>query len=118
MRVSAARSFAGSLQVNGKEVADNNWHLFVAQVNVALQALGAEFDANAIEKNLARTLQFYRGDGWFTDGPDGPVDYYNAWGFYYHIGWIHRMNARLLAETVDKSLPVFAGDLLHLLGPQ
>ena len=105
------------LQVNGKEVADNNWHLFVAQVNVALQALGAEFDANAIEKNLARTLQFYRGDGWFTDGPDGPVDYYNAWGFYYHIGWIHRMNAGLLAETVDKSLPVFAGDLLHLLGP-
>jgi hypothetical protein len=105
------------LQVNGKEVADNNWHLFVAQVNVALQALGADHDEKAIERNLARTLEFYRGDGWFTDGPDGPVDYYNAWGFYYHIGWIHRMNPGLLAESVNDALPVFAADLLHLLGP-
>ena len=41
---------------------------------------------------LHARCEFYLGDGWFTDGPDGPVDYYNAWGFYYHIGWIHRMN--------------------------
>jgi hypothetical protein len=105
------------LQVNGKKIADNNWHLFVVQVNVALQALGAEADAAAIERHLARTLQFYRGDGWFSDGPEGPVDYYNAWGFYYHIGWIHRMNAGLLQKTVDDALPLFATDLLHLLGP-
>jgi hypothetical protein len=105
------------LQVNGKQIADNNWHLFTAQVNVALQALGAEFDAAAIDRHLARTLEFYGGNGWFTDGPDGPVDYYNAWGFYYHIGWIHRMNAGLLRDTVDKALPVFAADLVHLLGP-
>jgi hypothetical protein len=105
------------LQVNGKQVADSNWHLFVAQVNVALQALGAKSDAAAIERHLARTLEFYRGDGWFTDGPAGAIDYYNAWGFYYHIGWIHRMNAELLRRTVDDALPVFATDLLHLLGP-
>jgi hypothetical protein len=105
------------LQVNGKKIADNNWHLFVAQVNVALQALGAPFDAAAIDAHLARTLEFYRGDGWFTDGPAGPVDYYNAWGFYYHIGWIHRMNATVLRESVDTALPLFAADLLHLLGP-
>jgi hypothetical protein len=105
------------LQVNGKAVADNNWHLFVAQVNVALQALGAEYDANMIDRNLARTLEFYRGDGWFTDGPGGPVDYYNAWGFYYHIGWIHRMNGTLLGDTVNNALPVFAADLLHMVGP-
>lgn len=105
------------LQVNGKTVADNNWHLFVAQVNVALQALGADHDAQVIEQHLARTLEFYRGDGWFTDGPEGPVDYYNAWGFYYHIGWIHRMNPGLLNETVRVALPLFAADLVHLLGP-
>jgi hypothetical protein len=105
------------LQVNGKKIADNNWHLFVAQVNVALQALGAEYDAAAIDQHLARTLDFYRGDGWFTDGAAGPVDYYNAWGFYYHIGWIHRMNPALLGESVNDALPVFAADLLHLLGP-
>jgi hypothetical protein len=105
------------LQVNGKDIADNNWHLFTAQVNVALRELGAEHDAAAIDRHLARTLQFYRGDGWFTDGPGGPVDYYNAWGFYYHIGWIHRMSPALLHETVDEALPVFAADLLHLLGP-
>jgi hypothetical protein len=105
------------VQVNGKKIADNNWHLFTAQVNVALRVLGAEHDAAAIDRHLARTLQFYRGDGWFTDGPGGPVDYYNAWGFYYHIGWIHRMDPSLLRETVDEALPIFAADLLHLLGP-
>jgi hypothetical protein len=105
------------VQVNGKTIADNNWHLFPAQVNVALRELGAEHDAAAIDRHLARTLQFYLGDGWFTDGPGGPVDYYNAWGFYYHVGWIHRMNPSLLRETVDDALPIFAADLLHLLGP-
>jgi hypothetical protein len=112
-----ARIATWLLQVNGKQIADNNWHLFVAQVNVALQALGADHDAAAIDRHLARTLEFYGGHGWFTDGQDGPVDYYNAWGFYYHIGWIHRMNPGLLRETVDEALPVFAADLLHLLGP-
>jgi hypothetical protein len=105
------------LQVNGKAIADNNWHLFVAQINVALESLGAKFDAQVIERHLARTLDFYRGDGWFTDGPEGPIDYYNAWGFYYHIGWIHRMNSGLLGETVTSALPLFAADLMHLLGP-
>ena len=104
-------------QVNGKAIADNNWHLFVAQVNVALQALGAGYDAGSIDQHLKRALEFYRGDGWFNDGPAGPVDYYNAWGFYYHIGWIHRMNPTLLGEVVANDLPAFAGDLLHLLGP-
>ncbi len=104
-------------QVNGKVIADNNWHLFVAQVNVALQALGAAYDARSIDANLKRALEFYRGDGWFNDGPDGPVDYYNAWGFYYHIAWIHRMNPELLGDVVRNGLPVFAADLLHLLGP-
>jgi hypothetical protein len=105
-------------QVNGKVIADNNWHLFVAQVNVALQALGAAYDAASIDLNLKRTLEFYRGDGWFNDGPEGPVDYYNAWGFYYHVGWIHRMNPALLGDVVRNGLPAFANDLLHLLGPQ
>jgi hypothetical protein len=105
------------VKVNGKKIADNNWHLFTAQVNVALRALGADHDPTAIERHLARTREFYMGDGWFTDGPGGPVDYYNAWGFYYHIGWIHRMNPALLRDTVDQALPVFAADLLHLLGP-
>jgi hypothetical protein len=112
-----AQVAAWLLQVNGKKIADNNWHLFTAQVNVALRQLGTEYDAAAIDKHLSRTLQFYLGDGWFTDGPDGPVDYYNAWGFHYHIGWIHRMDPELLRETVDEALPVFAADLLHLLGP-
>ena len=105
------------LQVNGKKIADNNWHLFVRAGQRGAASAGREYDAAAIEQHLARTLEFYRGDGWFTDGPDGPVDYYNAWGFYYHIGWIHRMNAAFARESVDDALPVFAADLLHLLGP-
>ena len=105
------------LQVNGKDIADNNWHLFVAQVNVALKALGAPHDEQAIQANLARTMEFYRGDGWFSDGPQGPVDYYNAWGFYYHIAWIHRMDPSLLVTAMGEPFAKFSADLLHLMGP-
>ncbi len=104
-------------QVNGKQIADNNWHLFSAQVNVALQALGAPYDQQAIETHLARVRTFYRDDGWFADGVDGPVDFYNAWGFQYQMGWIQRMNPELLDDLLDESLPLFSADLLHLLGP-
>ena len=105
------------LQVNGKAIADNNWHLFVAQVNVALKALGVSHDDQAIQTHLARTMEFYRGDGWFSDGPAGPVDYYNAWGFYYHIAWIHRMDPSLLVTAMGEPFAKFSADLLHLMGP-
>jgi hypothetical protein len=35
-----------------------------------------------------RIFDFYLGAGWFSDGVEGPIDYYNAWGFHYSLYWI------------------------------
>lgn len=105
-------------QVNSSQVRDNNWHLFVVQVNLVLQALGAPYDEASLRRHLDRTRDFYRADGWFRDGVDGQVDFYNAWGFYYHLGWIGRIDRTRVPDLLGEGLPKFADDLRYLIGPR
>lgn len=102
--------------VNGRRTVDNNWHLFVAQVNVVLKALGERYRQEEIVGRLARVGQFHLGDGWFRDGSEGEVDYYNAWGFHYHLLWLGRIDPTLGADLA-RPMARFAQQLLHLFGP-
>jgi hypothetical protein len=78
-------------QVNGKRIPDNNWHLFITFVNVVLDKLGCPSDRTLARQHYQRTKQFYRGDGWFSDGPDNTFDYYNAWGIHYQLYWLQQV---------------------------
>ncbi|MFI0482962.1 DUF2264 domain-containing protein [Actinomadura sp. 9N215] len=102
--------------VVGRRVRDNNHVLFQIVVEEFLSSAGALDDRAGIEAGLARVEEWYRGDGWYQDGPrrrtdyrdaaDGVVcasgydagerfDYYNAWGFhYYPLLWAHIAGAR------------------------
>lgn len=77
-------------QVPGKTTADNNWHLFVAQVDAIITVLDPEhqFTSQAL---LDRIDSFYVGDGCYRDGEQGAVDLYNAWGFHYHFFWLKQV---------------------------
>lgn len=81
-------------QVVGKDTADNNWHLFVALVDACLERLrpGHRFSSHA---RLQRIESFRVSDGCFRDGPQGRVDFYNAWAFHYLIFWLRQMEAPL-----------------------
>lgn len=108
------------IQVNGKHIPDNNWHLFVAQVNAVLSALDLPYDADALKHHYARSKAFYRGQGWFRDGEreDEPgYDYYNAWGFHYHLQWLRRIDPALDPVFIDQTGREFVAVYRYFIGP-
>ena len=109
------------IQVNGKRIPDNNWHLFVVQVNAVLSALGEAHDAAGLESHYQRAKTFYRGDGWFQDGDraDTPgFDYYNAWGFHYQLQWINRIQPKLDPDFITTAFMDFVASYRYFIGPQ
>jgi hypothetical protein len=108
-------------QVNGKKVPDNNWHLFVVQVNSVLAALNAGYDIDSLTRHYTRAKSFYIGGGWFKDGDSkehSPFDYYNAWGFHYHLQWLARIRPELDTNFINQALGDFILTYKYLIGPE
>ncbi|TJZ52034.1 DUF2264 domain-containing protein [Streptomyces piniterrae] len=65
---------------------DNNWWLFGLTVGGFLLDAGIETERarTAIDRALARTDEWYRGDGWYTDGDNRAFDHYNAWALHFY----------------------------------
>lgn len=93
-------------QVVGKATADNNWHIFVVLVDAVLAALAPAHRFTSFDR-LARVRSFQQRDGCFVDGPDGRVDYYNAWGFHYGFFWIREILPGLDMAGMDESIGPF-----------
>lgn len=116
-----ARIVAWLNQVNNKRIPDNNWHLFVVQVNAVLAALGESHDAEEMRRHYQRAKAFYRGEGWFRDGEmkDTPgYDFYNAWGFHYHLQWLRRIDPGWDADFIDEAFAAFVSGYRYLIGPE
>jgi hypothetical protein len=103
--------------VNGKETADNNWHLFVVLVNAVLQALGAGGDRGEMARRYGRFKSFYRGEGWFSDGPHDKFDYYIAWGIHYPLWWLRRIVPDWDAGFLRHAQREFAASFRFFFGP-
>ncbi|MFJ8473698.1 DUF2264 domain-containing protein [Kitasatospora sp. NPDC094011] len=110
----------------GRRTRDNNHVLFQVVVAEFLHSVGALDSRAGIDAGLDRVDAWYRGDGWYQDGPvrrgdyrddaDGTVhqgrstydagerfDYYNAWGFhYYTLLW-----ARMAGPRADARAAVY-----------
>jgi hypothetical protein len=57
---------------------DNNWLLFAAMVEAALQKWDKPFKPESIPHALKKFEDWYLGDGWYGDGPRFHLDYYNS----------------------------------------
>ena len=57
---------------------DNNWVLFSAMVECAIKEFTGEWEYAPGEYALNCHEQWYKGDGWYGDGPDLHFDYYNS----------------------------------------
>lgn len=57
---------------------ENNWVLFSAMVECAIKEFAGEWEYDKVEYALSRHEQWYKGDGWYGDGPDLHFDYYNS----------------------------------------
>ncbi|MEU8138524.1 DUF2264 domain-containing protein [Streptodolium elevatio] len=85
----------------GKAVPDNNWRLFKVVTEQFLASVGAPHDQDAIDEGLDRLDDWYRGNGWYTDGPGRHFDYYNGWALHlYPLLWARIAGAGADPERV------------------
>ncbi|WP_416966690.1 DUF2264 domain-containing protein [Streptomyces sp. 4F14] len=97
----------------GAVVNDSNWRLFQVIVEEFLASVGALSDRGEIDAGLARLDDWYRGEGWYTDGDGQKFDYYNAWALHlYPVLW-----ARIAGVRADPAVVArHRGRLREFLG--
>lgn len=78
-----ARLASWLLEANRYEYPQGNWLWFRVLVNLALRERGRDWDAGRLAEDLATLDGFWRGNGWYQDGPGGVFDYYNAMTFHF-----------------------------------
>ncbi|MFE2486930.1 DUF2264 domain-containing protein [Streptomyces mirabilis] len=84
----------------GARVNDSNWRLFQVITEEFLASVGAPHSRDEIDAGLARLGDWYRGEGWYTDGDGRKFDYYNAWALHlYPVLW-----ARVAGSRADPDL--------------
>lgn len=57
----------------------NNWLLFRAMTEVFLLSIGEEADRFALTVAVNKLNEWYLSDGWYSDGPEFALDYYNSY---------------------------------------
>ena len=102
---------------------ENNWKLFAAMVEVALQRWGEKRDDGRLNEALTKLPAWYVGDGMYGDGPEFHWDYYNA--FVIQPMLLETLEAvgdeaaewRALREDVRARLTRFAAIQERLIAP-
>ncbi|MFE8993548.1 DUF2264 domain-containing protein [Streptomyces collinus] len=104
----------------GAVVNDSNWRLFQVITEEFLASVGAPHSRAEIDAGLARLEDWYRGDGWYTDGDGRKFDYYNAWALHlYPVLWARIAGPRadpLLVAGHRARLRTFLHDHQHFFG--
>lgn len=103
---------------NGKPGLDNNWHLFFILIDRVLADLGFPDRLDRIQSRYERVKEFHVGEGWFSDGPDGSIDYYNAWGFHYSLAWIDIIDPDWDPDFIRQVQRAFIDGYRLLIGPR
>jgi hypothetical protein len=71
-------------QVDGKGTYSDNWILFSAMSQAVRHHLSFPCPLDDLDNRLMQVDEFYRGDGWYVDGPTNEFELYNAWMFGWH----------------------------------
>lgn len=112
--------------MRGTEVPDNNWVWFRAVTSAFLRSVGAPWCPADIEHAVARTEEWYAGDGWYADGGvrEGlglrHFDHYSGWAMQYYPLWYCRISGSaaapgLLSRYRDR-LRRYLDDVQYLVG--
>lgn len=76
----------------------NNWLLFRGMVEVFLLSIGDDYDGFALDVAIRKMNEWYLGDGWYGDGPEFSLDYYNGYV-------IHPMLVEIVEIAEQKKKP-------------
>ncbi len=114
-----ARVVAWLAQVDGKQTWPDNWILFPALAQAARLKLGHPAPLPDLDARLEHMAAFYRGDGWYADGPGDEFDLYNAWMFGCHYllwAWMDGDRRPDHRQLVLKRAQAFLDGFQHFFG--
>ncbi|WP_435172915.1 DUF2264 domain-containing protein [Actinacidiphila sp. bgisy145] len=102
------------------EVWHNNWQLFPAMAEGFLRSVGEDTSGCTGTRNVRRVESWYLEQGWYTDGPEHAVDYYNAWAIHPYLWAWYRMTDRTATPDGARHLErlgAFAGSWADTVAP-
>jgi hypothetical protein len=67
--------------------------------------------------NYERFKSFYKGDGWFSDGPSNAFDYYNGWAIHYQLFWLNEVDPTWDPAFIADTERQFVASYKYLIGP-
>lgn len=106
-------------QAGAQDVYYDNWILFPLLPMTVRHLLGENVDLADLDARLDQMAAFYRGDGWYVDGPGAEFELYNAWMFNWHyLLWAHLDGARRPAytERLLRRARSFLSTFVHFFG--
>lgn len=106
-------------QVDGKGTYTDNWILFTAMAQAVRFHLGFPSPLDDLDNRLMQLDEFYRGDGWYVDGPTDEFELYNAWMFGWHYllwTWIDGDRRPEHRQQVLERGRSFIDSFLHFFG--
>uniref|UniRef100_UPI0022EB6BE9 DUF2264 domain-containing protein n=1 Tax=Falsiroseomonas oryzae TaxID=2766473 RepID=UPI0022EB6BE9 len=103
-------------QAAARRIYGGNWHLFPLVAGLAREAWGMPPDP-ATRAHYAAFRACHLGGGWFSDGPGGRVDFYNAWQMHHFLQLAAEMDPTLDPGFPEAALADFARSYVHLFAP-
>lgn len=104
-------------QITDAEMPDSNWNYFAIMVQLGFKRAGLPWDRQAVERRFAMMEAYYLGDGWYSDGPGRPKDYYISMAFHFYGLIYATLNAEddpQRAATLRERAQLFAQDFIYM----
>ncbi|MCC8172945.1 MAG: DUF2264 domain-containing protein [Odoribacter sp.] len=73
----------------------NNWLLFRGMIEAFFVSISEEYDGFALDMSIRKLNEWYLGDGWYSDGSEYSLDYYNGYV-------MHPMMVEIIEVMQDK----------------
>ena len=98
-------------------IPNNNWNFFPIMVQMGFKQAGLPWSHDAVAARFELMEAYYLGDGWYSDGPGRPRDYYISMAFHYY-GLLYAQNMADVdpsrAALLRQRAGVFAQDFITL----
>lgn len=102
----------------------NNWLLFRAMVEVFFMSIGEDVDEYALSVGLQKMSEWYLSDGWYSDGPEYAMDYYNSYVMHPMMVEVvemckkHKFNTPISLDLAVKRMNRFNTILERFISPE
>lgn len=108
-------------QITDAEMPDSNWNYFAIMVQLGFKRAGLPWKSEAIERRFAMMEAYYLGNGWYSDGPGRPKDYYISMAFHFYgliYATLNGDDDATRAGIIRERARLFAEDFIYMSAAQ